>query len=72
MDRPWIKNYDPGVPATFSSPDIPLHRLLQDTAARHPDYIATTLNDTDITYKELNLKVNRFAHGLSALGLRPG
>ena len=55
-------------PLTLNYPDYPLPGFLLDTVARHPDYIATTFNDIDITYRELNDKVNGFAHALVSWG----
>jgi long-chain acyl-CoA synthetase len=53
-------------------PDSPLPGFLLDTVDRHSDYIATTFNDIDITYRELNEKVNGFSHALRELGIRKG
>jgi len=40
-ERPWVANYDRGVPHTLDTPAVPLRRFLSDTAARHPRAIAT-------------------------------
>jgi long-chain acyl-CoA synthetase len=53
-------------------PDVSLPYFLIHGAEKHPGYIASTFNDTDITYKEMNEKVNRFAHALRALGIEKG
>jgi len=68
--NPWLKNYEPGVPAHIKYPPITIPQLLLDTKERHPQYIATTFNDTDITYGELNAKVNGMAHALKSLGVK--
>jgi hypothetical protein len=34
--RPWFKHYDPGVPLHLTYPRIPLYRLSDETAAKHP------------------------------------
>ena len=70
--KPWLKNYEPGVPAHIKYPPITIPQLLLDTKERHPQYIATTFNDTDITYGELNAKVNGMAHALKSLGVKKG
>ena len=43
-----------------------------DTAARHPDFIAVSFNEIEITYKDLNERVNRFAAALQKSGLEKG
>src|SRR5512139_507291 len=35
--RPWFKHYDPEVPLHLTYPHVPLYRLLDETAAKHPD-----------------------------------
>lgn len=35
-DKPWIKNYDPGIPAHLEYPDKPLHSFLTETLAASP------------------------------------
>jgi len=72
MNRPWLHNYDDGVPAALEYPEITLPQFLVDTAARHPDYIVTTFNGDDITYKEMDGKVNAFARALGELGVKRG
>ena len=52
MNRPWLKNYDDGIHDKLKYPDIALPKFLVDTAAKHPDYIATTFNGIDITYRD--------------------
>ncbi|MFH2130716.1 MAG: long-chain fatty acid--CoA ligase [bacterium] len=72
MTRPWLKNYDEGVTHEPTYPDITLPDILIRTAARYPDHIATTMNNLDITYGELNRKVNGFAHALAGMGVKKG
>ncbi len=70
--KPWLKNYEPNVPAHIEYPPITIPQFLLDTKERHPQYIASTFNDTDITYRELNAKVNGMAHALKSLGVKKG
>lgn len=72
MDRPWLKNYDENVPQSLDYPDITLGELFIEKAAEHPENIATTYNDTDLTYREINEKANGFAHALLELGVKKG
>ncbi len=72
MEKPWLKNYDKNVPHTLNYPDMTLPELLTKTAADHPEYIATTLNDMDLSYGEINERVNGFAHALRQFGVNKG
>jgi long-chain acyl-CoA synthetase len=70
--KPWLRNYEEHVPHSLTYPNVPLKDLLIKTADDHPGYIATTLNEVDITYEELNQKVNKFAHALEKIGVKKG
>jgi long-chain acyl-CoA synthetase len=83
VNAAWLAHYEPDVPHTLTYPDIPLHRLLEDTARRYPDKSATkmvlkyllggrlTIGGT-LTYRELNSYADRFAAALVNLGVKPG
>ncbi|KUZ97320.1 non-ribosomal peptide synthetase [Burkholderia ubonensis] len=49
----------------------PLHRLFEQQAERTPDAVAAIYDDASLTYAELNLRANRLAHHLVALGVAP-
>ena len=70
--KPWLKNYEEHVPHSLTYPNVTLQDFLLKIADAHPDHIATTLNDVDITYGELNEKVNKFAHALEKIGVKKG
>jgi long-chain acyl-CoA synthetase len=72
IKKPWLERYEKHVPPSIRYPEIPIHRLLVDTAAEHPDSIAVSFNQVEISYKELNERVNRFAAGLQKAGLEKG
>jgi long-chain acyl-CoA synthetase len=80
MDKPWLKHYDEGMPATIDYPRIPLDRLLTDTTAKHPDHsaiifgamVGSRLMDAKMTYRQLDDAVNRFAAGLQEMGVEKG
>jgi len=80
MEKPWLKFYDEGVPATIEYPDIPMHQALADTAARFPDRAAIIfgapvgrwLLDASISYRELNSLADRFAAALQKMGVQKG
>lgn len=72
MDRPWFKHYPQHTPHSIPAPRAPIHRFLLDTVADHPDHVAICFNDLQMTYKELNERVNRCAHALRQLGVQKG
>ena len=62
MEKPWLKSYDEGVPASIEIPNIPLDQLLTDAAAKHPYHTATIFGarigsrilDRKLSYSQLN------------------
>ena len=68
----WFKHYEQHVPHTIRYPEKPIHHLLTDTVARHPDDVAMTFNDQNTSYRELNEKVNKFALVLKNSGVKKG
>ena len=53
-------------------PNVSLSELLSKQAEKTPNNIAIEYNDTKITYQELHVKVNQFAHYLEAQGVQSG
>jgi long-chain acyl-CoA synthetase len=72
MNNPWLKQYEPRVPRSLVYPPVPLHRFLLDTVDQHPEYTAISFNDTHLSYRELNQRVNRFASALQEAGVARG
>lgn len=68
-DRPWLKHYDPGVPANISYEDVPVPQFLERAAATHPDAVALMFLNARLTYRELKDHVDRLATALAALGV---
>ena len=71
-EKKWLKYYGESVPYSLTYPNTTLQHFLIETAISHSDYLAITLNDVDITYGELNKKVNKFAHALTKKGVKKG
>ena len=71
-DRPWLSAYPPGVPDNVDFPTVPLTTLLDDAAGSFPETVALAFQGTSLTYRELRVAVDRFAGGLTGLGVRKG
>jgi long-chain acyl-CoA synthetase len=83
MEKPWLKEYDPGVPHTVDYPKAPLQQFLLDTAAKYPNKAAliygnvvgplgNALMDTTMSYGQLLELTQRFAAVLQKLGVQKG
>jgi long-chain acyl-CoA synthetase len=72
MPKPWLAHYEAGVPPTLEYPAVPLHGLLEQTAERYPERVATIFFGAKLPYRALNEAANRFAHALLDLGLKRG
>jgi long-chain acyl-CoA synthetase len=83
MEKPWLKEYDSGVPATIDYPEVPLQQFLIDAAAKYPNKTAlvygnvveplgNALMDTPMTYGRLLELTYQFAAALQKLGVEKG
>nr|MBI3612497.1 long-chain fatty acid--CoA ligase [Nitrospirota bacterium] len=72
MDPIWIRQYEPGVPASLSYPDCTLPDLLTQAATRYPDRAAIHFYGNEIRYVELDRLAHRFARALRELQVEPG
>ena len=70
--RPWLGHYDKDIPHTIPIPHQPLFRFLESAADWAPRRAATVFYGKTLNYRELEAKVNQFAHGLLALGAQKG
>src|SRR5688572_7084973 len=71
-ERPWLENYESGVPYTVGVPNIPLHHLLRSAVRRFPNRPAIFFEGSRISYRRLNHEANRFANALVSLGIGKG
>lgn len=70
--RPWLFNYDKGVPQTFEIPEVPLFHFLEETARKYPDRACTIFKGAVITYQEMNAITDRVAAALVDMGVKKG
>ena len=48
-----------------------IHEIFEEAAARNPDGVAVLLDDTSVTYRELDARANQLAHFLRRQGVGP-
>src|SRR5512139_3559828 len=72
MEKPWLNFYDPRVPRTLEIPDIPLFRILEDTAERFPKRPAIYFFGGKMNYGELRKQTNLFTQALINFGFQKG
>ncbi|MFI2139882.1 AMP-binding protein, partial [Streptomyces griseofuscus] len=53
-------------------PELPLHELFTAQAGRTPDAIALLCGEVKLTYRQLDVSSDGFAHRLVVAGVRPG
>ena len=72
MEKPWLQQYPPEIPATVEIPETPLFHLLDEGAKKHGARTALIFLGKKISYSELHQLVEHFASGLTRLGLQKG
>ncbi len=83
MEKPWLNEYDSGVPATIDYPKVPVQQFLLDAAAKYPnktaliygnvvEVLGNALMDTSMTYGQLLELTLRFSAALQQLGVKKG
>lgn len=71
-EKPWLKKYDNGVLPHINYPEVPLHHFLKEAALRFPDHPCTILNDTSISFQNMDQLTDRLAAGMAGLGVKKG
>ena len=62
-NRPWLANYDKGVPQTIDYPKAPLFHFLEEAARQYPDRACTIFKGAVISYREINALTDHMAAG---------
>ena len=71
-ERPWLANYDRGVPHTLEIPDVTFFHFLEESAKKFPDRACTIFKGAVITYQEMNAITDRIAAALVGMGVKKG
>ncbi|MBI1276516.1 MAG: AMP-binding protein [Anaerolineaceae bacterium] len=81
-DRPWTKNYDPGVPVSLEPyPDVSVQSFLQEASKNSPNNPALISSahlpllgrvSSSVSYQELDQYSDALAAGLVDMGLKKG
>jgi len=72
LERPWLRSYGKHTPHTIPIPRQPLYKFLETAADWFPRRTATIFYGSELTYQQLDRRVNQFAHALHGLGVGPG
>ena len=72
LSAPWVKHYQPGVPAEIELPTQSLVSLYEKSVSEGGDAVALEFFGRETTYRELGDQIARAAEGLRRLGVRAG
>lgn len=70
--QPWVKNYQPGVPADIELPTESLVAMFERSVAEAGEHPAMEFFGRRTSYRELGEQVEQAAEGLRRLGVRAG
>lgn len=70
QNKLWFKSWPAAVPKSLDYPEVPLQKLLRDSAKKYHNAPAITYSNREITYAELDLFSDKFAATLAALGVK--
>lgn len=71
-ERVWTKHYDNGVPTDISVPEIPLHKLLEQSAEKYPAKACTIFKGARLSFSEMDSLTNALAAALIDRGVQKG
>ena len=71
-DKPWLKKYEAGVPATVDYETVCLPVFLDRSATAFPDQMALLFQGYKVTYRQLQEMVDRMAKALQSMGIGQG
>ena len=71
-EKPWLANYDKGVPHTIEIPNVPFFHFLDESARKYPDRACTIFKGAVITFQEMNAITDHVAAALVDMGVKKG
>ena len=71
-EKPWLKNYDKGVPLQIDYPNVPVFNFLEVSARKYAEAPCTIFKGAKISFKEMDEVTDRLAAGLAGLGVKKG
>ncbi len=71
-DRPWLAQYDPGVPPKLDYPAIPVFAFLEEAARLCPERTCIIFGDQTFTYADVANRTDRLAAALANMGIQKG
>jgi len=72
VDAPWVKHYQPGVPAQIELPTQSLSSMVEQAVAEAGNNVAMEFFGAETTYTALGDQIARAAEGLRQLGVQAG
>ena len=72
FSRPWLKSYDPHVPAEIQYPQTNLYALFETTADKYPNETFLSINNLDFTFGLIYGLAENLAKNLINKGLKKG
>ena len=70
--KPWLKFYDPHVPPSLDYPTTTFAELFREAVEQCANRVALYYMGASITFSEIDVLSNKFAHYLKKSGLEPG
>ncbi len=72
QDKPWLSNYETGVPGNMAYEEVCLPEFLNRSTANFPDKTALIFQGYSLTYRQLNQMVDQCASALAQVGIKKG
>ena len=72
QNKPWLANFEEGVPENVDYKDICLPEFLEQSAQKFPNRPALNFQGYRVTFRQLKEMVDRFATALTEMGIRQG
>jgi len=72
QERPWFKAWPEGIPRTIKYPEVPLYKLLKDSAEKYPDKPAIDCEKDQLSYEKLDVLSDKLAAALRDLNVKKG